>query len=271
MINWKLKELMTDLFSRKNQLVEETYEGNVISFEQNISGNELGGHRSFNVKYALDNERAIVIRSSADCHSDDAKITEHFVDKKIFEDMTKIILENKLYKAPECPNSDIEVCDGDSCSITVSYDNRNRFSYSDSKILTKEMEKAEKEIFSLIKSYETQGVRIPTIVSRNAMEKLDNTEIGKRSLHIERVEGKYLYFEIWNGIDEEFTMESDMRIYKLVNDEYKEYSTIEKAFEGEISAIYNYDTSVKVNKEDYFEPGIYKAVLAKLEDAFEVK
>lgn len=254
---------------KKNEpkVVEENpYPGQVVSFSRNSSGDMLGGHKSIELKYSADQARGVVIYSNAECHNQDAKIEEYYVSKDIFNDITRIISEEKFYLAKDLPRSEFEVLDGATTSVTVRYDDRKSFSYNSNQELNDQVCDTCNKILALIKEATNQLERIPTIVYREAIEEKEGLQ-----LHISDIEGCYVHYKVENNSSTPDVLANELIFLKGEKDQFQQYAKFELEEEKNIRNYIKYDFSIRVDKENFFETGRYKAILGDAEDIFEVK
>lgn len=246
--------------------------GTVSSYSESSSGSSSGGHRSTDVKLSRNKQKGLVIYSKAHWHSDDDTVEEYYVSLAIFEEITKIIAEKKLYLAEKLPMSEEVILDAATRSVFVNYDSKERFRYSDNQQLTKEVRETEKMIDGVISKYVAIGERIPTIVPRRLVDEDDGIPIRKTtSLHVNSIRETGIHFEIANHSGKDLPIKGDITFYKQEGDEFVLYREFVDAIDEVYTNGYKCDEYYSVETEDFFEPGTYKAVVGELEDVFEVK
>ena len=121
------------------------------SVSVSTGGGMLGGHRGAELRREKDGSVVLKI-SRRETHADREETTTYRVDEKAFDELHEIIQKYQLYRASKRPYSKMQVMDGDTTSLSVSY-TKGSFSISDNQVLSRKMKegfgKAEAYLYSL--------------------------------------------------------------------------------------------------------------------------
>ncbi len=187
------------------------------------SSGDMKGSQSSTEIFLLNEEKAKCVYFYKDYFSDVPEVKEYIVSSKIFEELSEIYVENKIYRWEKLPKSKIVVLDGATTSYSFK-SGKNYSRYSTSQITPKNYRGIIEKISEIILKYVKEGELLPNIkadeLTQEEMYQRRNPTDGKVTLAIDccysstyNKNGR-LCFLVKNGTDEEIIRGKNVSLFK---------------------------------------------------------
>ena len=130
-------------------------------------GGMLGGHREVSLRRD-GNGNAVLRVSEKEMHADRLVTTECRVDEGAFDRVRKLVDACYLYAASKRPYSRMRVLDGDTTSVSFSYD-KDSFRVSEEQVISRKMRSGMREVIRILETLEPIGETVTTKEQQKAV------------------------------------------------------------------------------------------------------
>ncbi|MGN0665893.1 MAG: hypothetical protein ACI4KF_05145 [Huintestinicola sp.] len=216
------------------------------SYSYNSSGGMTGGHDSIQIRQE-DDERAIIITSSAEWHNSDAVIGEYYVPISVLNAVESIFDKHKMYRYNDLPDSKIFAYDAPTSSYQFKYTDGNAVYFSSSDMIPDKGYKGLRKIDELLSDAIAHGEKLPALVTENQTDSESFRELitGKCTLRVYEYSNNYLCYRIANGLEDELELSGDIVLYRIDGDDRQEIYRDDSGYEINAYALQCYDDFIK--------------------------
>ncbi len=241
------------------------------SFRIKTGGGMNGGQNILSVCSDMNNNIVTVYKSVNNMWYLNPQAELYVVDSSLIDEIKQIIIDEKLYNAPELPLSEMQVLDAPITSYNASFSDGEYFSYSTSQELSSKIYSANNKINAIIEEYCSNATAYPTIYVDADGEYTNWKEQGEITIDCSNESSFFINLNIYNGRDDITELTGNVTFSKLDGDKVIYTDILVENYEVDVYAQSNEYITVELPFDHYPEEGTYKIEYAGYETTFEMK
>lgn len=252
-----------DLFASRHE--------RMVAYRYSRGGGMAGGHKERKI-FKVDDEKALVIYSSAEWHYEDPEIAEYYVPLSVLKDMEKVFDKYKMYRCDNLPKSNFFALDADTSSYGFEFEGRKSVSFSSTEMVPKKAYDGIHEIEEILSEAVKNTEKLPGLVKEQVNDEEVYSKVikGEFQVQVYGYSNNHLRYRLANGLEEPKTLKDVVDVYQNVDGERNLIHHEESPYEYEVSENYCSDESLELSCER-LKAGKYVLVVSGYEKEFEIK
>lgn len=193
------------------------------------------------------------------------------VDSSLLDDIKQIIIDERLYNAPDIPLSDMETFDEDTTTYHFLFSDGDYFTYSSRQELTAQIYNANQRIKTIIEEYCDNSTAYPTVYAEAEGDYPFWNEQEKITIDCSNDSPFQIKLNIYNGMDEKAELKGNVTLSKIDGNKVVYTDTLIEDCAVEVYAGGQEYITATLPFDHYPEEGTYKIEYAGYEATFEMK
>lgn len=255
---------LKDLFASRHE--------RMVAYRYSCGGGMTGGHKERKI-FKVDDEKALVIYSSAEWHYEDPEIAEYYVPLSVLKSMEEVFDKYKMHRYNNLPKSKFFALDADTSSYCLEFEGGKSVSFSSTEMVPKKAYDGIREIEEILSEAVNKTEKLPGLVKEQVNgeeEVFSKVKQGEFQVQVYEYSNNYLRYRLANGLEESKTLKDIVDVYQIVDGERKLLHHEESSYDYEVSGNYCSDESVELSCER-LKAGKYVLVVSGYEREFEIK